>query len=226
MAGRRPPIQSVIRVEAGGGPARALEGCVTASTRVAGTRWLALHALTYTLPKDGAAGAPPRTWDAVQRTTRGAAAAADAAVVVATLRLAAGGGDDPRVLLVKQFRPPVGRVTVELPAGLVDAGEAPAEAALRELREETGFVGRAVAVSRPQCLSPGMSGEAVVVVRVDVEGQAAARALEDAEDIQVVSVPLRRLTEALDWMEKEEGCLVMHALAMLALGLELGAGHR
>ncbi len=43
-------------------------------------------------------------------------------------------------VLVKQFRPAVEAVTLELPAGLVDAGGTPDETALRELREETGFV--------------------------------------------------------------------------------------
>jgi ADP-ribose pyrophosphatase len=43
------------------------------------------------------------------------------------------------LLLVKQFRPAVEKVTLELPSGLVDAGETPAEAARRELVEETGY---------------------------------------------------------------------------------------
>ncbi|MFQ6019178.1 MAG: NUDIX hydrolase [Dehalococcoidia bacterium] len=45
---------------------------------------------------------------------------------------------DGRVLLVRQHRTPVGQVTLEIPAGGVDSGESPAEAAQRELREETG----------------------------------------------------------------------------------------
>ncbi len=45
------------------------------------------------------------------------------------------------VLVVEQFRPAVGRVTLELPSGNVDPGESPAEAAARELREETGHDG-------------------------------------------------------------------------------------
>ena len=32
-------------------------------------------------------------------------------------------------------------VTIEVPSGLIDAGESPAESALRELKEETGYVG-------------------------------------------------------------------------------------
>lgn len=45
------------------------------------------------------------------------------------------------VLLEKQFRPPAGKVVVEFPAGLVDKGETVEECAVRELREETGYVG-------------------------------------------------------------------------------------
>lgn len=45
------------------------------------------------------------------------------------------------MLLQKQFRPPLGKVVIEVPAGLVDEGESAEEAAVRELREETGYVG-------------------------------------------------------------------------------------
>ena len=47
--------------------------------------------------------------------------------------------DRGRVLLVRQFRYAVGQDTLEIPAGTIDPGETPAEAARRELREETGF---------------------------------------------------------------------------------------
>ena len=47
-------------------------------------------------------------------------------------------------MLQKQFRPPVGKVCIEIPAGLLDAGESVEQCAVRELKEETGYVGEAI----------------------------------------------------------------------------------
>jgi ADP-ribose pyrophosphatase len=46
---------------------------------------------------------------------------------------------DDHIVLVKQYRPAVDRITTELPSGRVDPGETPEAAALRELEEETGY---------------------------------------------------------------------------------------
>jgi len=54
---------------------------------------------------------------------------------------------DGDIVLVRQFRPAVETVTLELPAGLIDAGGTAEETAIRELREETGFVAHGVTLA-------------------------------------------------------------------------------
>jgi ADP-ribose pyrophosphatase len=65
-----------------------------------------------------------------------------------------------RVLGVRQFRPAIGQETWELPAGLVDAGESPLEAAERELAEEVKLRGSLTLVAQGYS-SPGFTDEKV-----------------------------------------------------------------
>lgn len=51
------------------------------------------------------------------------------------------------ILLEKQYRPPLDKICIELPAGLVDKGETAEQAAVRELKEETGYVAQALTTS-------------------------------------------------------------------------------
>lgn len=55
-------------------------------------------------------------------------------------------------MLIRQFRPPINAICIEIPAGLVDEGETPEQAAIRELKEETGYVGE-VSMSTPIILN-------------------------------------------------------------------------
>jgi ADP-ribose diphosphatase len=50
---------------------------------------------------------------------------------------------DQQIVLIRQFRYGVGDIRWEIPAGVIEPGEMPADAAVRELREETGFAGQA-----------------------------------------------------------------------------------
>ena len=76
--------------------------------------------------------------------TRPATSQVDGVGIVAILSHPENG---PSLLLQKQFRPPINKVLIEVPAGLVDEGESAAECAVRELREETGYHGVAGEVS-------------------------------------------------------------------------------
>jgi ADP-ribose pyrophosphatase len=76
--------------------------------------------------------------------------------------------DDGHVLLVEQYRVPLGANCLELPAGLVgdeSAGEAIEDAALRELEEETGYTAEAMEAIGKFASSPGMVGETFTLLR-------------------------------------------------------------
>jgi ADP-ribose pyrophosphatase len=68
---------------------------------------------------------------------------------------------DQRILAVRQYRPAVERYTIELPSGLVDPGESPAEAASRELLEETGYQAGGVEVLGPMEPDTGRLGNRI-----------------------------------------------------------------
>ena len=191
---------------------------VVNSREVASTRWLRLCTLEWR-DEQGR----ERQWDCVERATRGAGAVADGVCIFARLL---GGQGGARTVLVRQYRPPLRAFTIELPAGLVDAGETAEEAAVRELREETGYVAsRVTSVSPPLNLSPGLTNEVACLVEVEVRLDAPENAevvqdLDEGEAIETVEVELRGLGE---WLRAraEEGDSVPLFLHTFALGCSL-----
>lgn len=77
---------------------------------------------------------------------------------------------DNEIVIIRQFRPPTGRYVWETPAGLIDPGEDPADAALRELEEETGYTGKLVKILPESFSSSGLSGESVYMAFVEIDG--------------------------------------------------------
>ncbi len=59
-----------------------------------------------------------------------------------------------RVLLVRQYKHGIGRELLELPAGALDSGETPLDAAVRELKEETGYTAPAMTFVRSFVVDP------------------------------------------------------------------------
>eukprot|EP01065_Artemidia_motanka_P019670 TRINITY_DN2344_c0_g2_i1.p2 TRINITY_DN2344_c0_g2~~TRINITY_DN2344_c0_g2_i1.p2 ORF type:complete len:205 (+),score=82.33 TRINITY_DN2344_c0_g2_i1:154-768(+) len=191
---------------------------VVSRRTLASTRWLTLQQLIWRDPHG-----KERGWDMVARAGKEEkpAGVPDAVAVLAILR----GQSSTDTLLVRQFRPPIDGHTIELPAGLVDKGEDPSAAALRELREETGYVGKVVSTTNSVVLSPGLTNESVSVVTVDVDladpaNQNPKQVLDDGEFVEVLRVPIASLPEAL--RERERcGDVVFAALWTLAIGLTL-----
>ncbi|QDZ08978.1 NUDIX hydrolase [Sphingomonas panacisoli] len=78
--------------------------------------------------------------------------------------------DDGHVILVEQYRVPLGRRCLELPAGLVgdeEAGETAEASAARELEEETGYRAERVTSLGTFYASPGMVSECFTLVRAE-----------------------------------------------------------
>jgi len=102
------------------------------------------------------------------------------------------------VVLVEQWREPVGRVVLELPAGIVDPGETPEEAVVRELLEETGYP----AAGPPKLLRAwpilaGLTSSVMHVFRIDCGPRIGPGGGLDDEQIAVRLVPVAQLDEAM-----------------------------
>lgn len=69
--------------------------------------------------------------------------------------------DDQELVLVRQYRRAAGSILLEVPAGTLAKGEPPAEAALRELEEETGYRAKKVKKVFSGFVAPGYSTEMI-----------------------------------------------------------------
>ncbi len=94
------------------------------------------------------------------------------------------------VVLVRQYRYPIAGWIYELPAGLIEDGENYREAAVREMKEETGLKFSPLDVDpmyeRPFYNSVGMTDESCSLVYGYCEGSISSDGLEDGEDLEVV----------------------------------------
>jgi ADP-ribose pyrophosphatase len=84
-----------------------------------------------------------------------------------------------RILLVRQFRLPAAKSLWELPAGRLDAGEKPLEAARRELREETGYKARSWKKLVAYWASPGFVDEKMTIFLATGLTKGEAQPMED-----------------------------------------------
>jgi len=97
--------------------------------------------------------------------------------------------DDGTVTLIRQLRPAVDAVMLELPAGRLSPGEEPAACGLRELAEETGLVAARLAPLGFIHSSPGVFDEVIHLYLGTGLTQAEANQ-EEYEDIESVRLPL------------------------------------
>ena len=118
--------------------------------------------------------------------------------------------EDRQVVLVRQFRHGVREVTIEIPGGMLDPGESTAEAALRELEEETGYSGplaREIGCVWP---NPALQNNRCYTYLVEGARRVAAPRPDPYERIEVVT---RSLAEIPEMMRTGE---IRHALVVTA----------
>jgi ADP-ribose pyrophosphatase len=96
------------------------------------------------------------------------------------------------ILLVRQFRKPVEKDLLEIPAGGIDPGEGPEDAVRREMREETGFLPQKVEKLGGFYSSPGFCTEYLHLYLATDLVESPLKA-EDSEGITLVHVPLKEV---------------------------------
>lgn len=116
------------------------------------------------------------------------------------------------LVLVEQFRHGTGTLELETPAGIMEPAETdPVAAAIRELREETGFVGSNAQIIGQVYPNPPLFTNTCTTVMISGCERQHALDLDDGEDIAVHVVPLAEIPQRIARFE------IRHALAVVAL---------
>ena len=101
-----------------------------------------------------------------------------------------------KIVLIKQFRYAVNRVLWEVPAGSVDNGETPVDAARRECHEEIGLVPQTIVRLTALFPTPGYCDEEMIFFRVSgLEVPTEAAHVDEDEDIEAHTFELREARE-------------------------------
>ena len=128
--------------------------------------------------------------------------------------------DDGHVLLVEQYRVPLGRVCLEIPAGLIgdhegQENEDATAAAIRELEEETGYLAGRMEPIGEFYSSPGMVSETFSLMRAHGLTKVGPGGGTPGENITVHRVKLSELPQFVaDWRAKGHGVDVRIAMLM------------
>lgn len=103
---------------------------------------------------------------------------------------------DDNILLVNQFRKPVEKDVLEIPAGGIDDGEDAGAAVIREMREETGFLPQRVEHLGGFYSAPGYSSEYLYLYLATDLTPSPLQA-EDTEAIEVVRIPINQVPDLI-----------------------------
>ena len=108
--------------------------------------------------------------------------------------------EDGSIALVRQWRYPLGRYSLEISAGRIEPGQTPEQAAVRELEEEVGYRARTLAKLCEFNVAPGYCEERIYVY-LATGLEESRQSLDDDEEIEVVRLPF---ADALDLVRSRE----------------------
>ncbi|RVX69447.1 hypothetical protein B0A52_06510 [Exophiala mesophila] len=189
-------------------------------------KWITLKKITYTDPTG-----KQRLWESAERQTRAKHSQIDAVGVVAVLNDPKS-SQGPGLLLQKQFRPAVNAVAIEVPSGLIDEGEDPSTTAIRELKEETGYIGTIPGDAKAaegfvMWNDPGFcnTNTKMIFVEVDMSDPRNQKEnlkpeMEEGEFIESFTLPLDNLWNELAKLE-QDGYAIDARVGTLAQGMEM-----
>jgi 8-oxo-dGTP pyrophosphatase MutT (NUDIX family) len=101
---------------------------------------------------------------------------------------------DRDIVLVRQYKHGIGRITLELPAGMIDADEEPEACAIRELAEETGYAGDPPRLLRSLFADPTSSNGSFHVYLIENATPQFAQQLDPTEAIVIETATIPAFT--------------------------------
>jgi 8-oxo-dGTP pyrophosphatase MutT (NUDIX family) len=119
--------------------------------------------------------------------------------------------DDGRMLLVRQFRFGIHDFTLEIPGGVIETGEDPVAAGVRELREETGYAGRSARLLAQVRPNPAIQANVCHIVLVEGCVRVGATQFDPNEEIELSLLPIDEV------VAKAERGEIKHSLVVDAL---------
>lgn len=124
--------------------------------------------------------------------------------------------DDDKIVFVRQFRKPLEKTIVEIPAGKLEQGEDPLETAARELEEETGYRAKTMEPITSFYTSPGFADE-LVHLYIARGLQKGAQQVDEDEFVDCIAYTLE---EAKRLEQSGDICDAKTAYALLYLTLK------
>lgn len=182
-------------------------------------KWLNMHKTLFPL-KNGGTG----IWEHVSRPNR--KTDSDGVSILATIYQE----KVLKLVIISVYRIPLNQFVLELPAGMIDINDVdPVSAALRELKEETGYTALRSHVKEQGIIAyndPWKSNECSRLIRVHIdenlpENKIPLQRLDQEEDIRVELIPLKGFKKELIQLAEKKSYAIDSRIYLFALGLEL-----